>query len=89
MTALHTGLVEAYAKVLVKASIGILETDSQLVLRIVASLGPLILGLLLEGFPSAEHLGKYVGAEASLKGVSLRRPVRVPELVKVLALLGI
>jgi hypothetical protein len=48
----------------------------------------LVLGLLvLEGVP-AEHLGKDVGSEAARESLVLR-PVGVPELVKVLALLGI
>jgi len=87
VSALHTGLVEAYAKVLVYAFVRIFETDSQLVLRIVASLGSLVLGLLLE-WVSAEHLGKDVGTKATGEALVLRT-FWVPELVKVLALLGI
>jgi hypothetical protein len=88
VTALHTGLVETHAKVLVYSFVGILETDPEFVLGIVASFGSLALGLLvLEGVP-AEHLGKDVGSEAAREALVLG-PVGVPELVKVLALLGI
>ena len=88
VTALHTGLVETHAEVLVYSFVGILETDSEFVLGIVASLGSLVLSLLvLEGVP-AEHLGKDVGAKATREALVLR-PVRVPKLVKVLALLGV
>jgi hypothetical protein len=88
VTALHTGLVETYAEVAVDPLERIFETDSELVLRIVASLGSLVLGLLvLKGVP-AEHLGKDVRHSAGER-ISLRGAVRVPKLVKVLALLGV
>ena len=88
VTALHTGLVETYAEVLVYSFVGILETDSEFVLGIVASLGSLVLSLLvLKGVP-AEHLGKDVRHSAGER-ISLRGAVRVPKLVKVLALLGV
>jgi hypothetical protein len=88
VTALHTGLVETYAEVAVDPLERIFETDSEFVLGIVASLGSLVLGLLvLKGVP-AEHLRKDVGAKATGESLVLR-PVGVPELVKVLALLGV
>jgi hypothetical protein len=65
---------------------GLLQADIQLVLGIVATLGSLRLRGSLERVPSTKHLGKDVG---HCERVSLWRAVGVPELIKVLALLGV
>jgi hypothetical protein len=84
LAALHTGLVETHTQMLVDAMVRLLKADVQIVLGVVAALGALMLRGSLEA--SAKHLGEYV-RHSSRKRISLRGPVGVTELVKVLALL--
>jgi hypothetical protein len=81
--------VKTYPQVLVYPVIRVIKADAHLVVRIVASLGALILWRPLERIPSTEHLGEYVWHSSTCERVALGRPFRVPELIKVLALLGI
>jgi hypothetical protein len=89
LAALHAGLVEAHAQVLVDPVVRLLKADIQLVVRVVASLRALALWGSLERVPATKHLGEYVWHSSACERVALGRSVRVTELVKVLALLGV
>jgi hypothetical protein len=88
LTALHTGLVETHAEMAMDALERVFETDGQVVLGVIAALGTLVTRGSLERVGPAKHVGENVGAETSRESLVLR-PVWIPKLVKVLALLRV
>jgi hypothetical protein len=88
LTTLHTRLIKAYSQVLMDSVIGFLEANGHLVARVVSASRALRLRAPLERVPASKHLGKDVGAKATGEALVLRS-IRVSELVKVLALLGV